>query len=149
MNGIWETGIITVLSFFVLLVLTRLIGKKQLGQLNIFTYITGIVIGNIAGEMIIHRDVDLLEGIFGMAIWSALVYIIELVSLKSIRARILLDGEPTSVILDGIIIRGNLEELGLTVDWLMEQMQAQAIFDVSDVLYAEVQSDHSIIFQKK
>ena len=39
-----------------LLLLTRLLGKKQLGQLTIFTYITGIALGNMAGDMIIHKD---------------------------------------------------------------------------------------------
>lgn len=40
MNGFLETAVRTLLGFSVLLFLTRLIGKKQLGQLNIFTYIT-------------------------------------------------------------------------------------------------------------
>ena len=98
MGNIWETSLRTVLGFIVLLILTRMIGKKQLGQLNIFTYITGIAIGNMAGEIIVHRDVGLFEGIFAMALWSGLAYIIEVISLKSIRARILMDGEPSIVI---------------------------------------------------
>ena len=56
---------------------------------------------------------------------------------------------PSGVIIDGVVIRGNLKELGITEDWLTEQMQAQGITEIKEILYAEVQSDGSIIFQRK
>lgn len=91
------------LGFFILLILTRLIGKKQLGQLNVFTYITGIVIGNMAGEMILHTDVGIWNGIFAMGVWTVLIFVVEYVSLKSGKIRNVLDGEPTIIIKRGLI----------------------------------------------
>ena len=79
MNELHELYLRIFLGFFVLLILTRLIGKKQLGQLNIFTYITGIAIGNMAGEMILHPEVKIINGILGMTVWTALIFIIEYV----------------------------------------------------------------------
>lgn len=57
MNHILETSLRTIIGFAVLLLLTRIIGKKQLGQLTIFTYITGIAMRNIASDMVVHRDI--------------------------------------------------------------------------------------------
>ncbi|GLI09813.1 hypothetical protein YDYSG_58460 [Paenibacillus tyrfis] len=48
MDTIWQYSIRTLLGFFVLLLLTRILGKKQLSQMTFFTYITGIALGNIA-----------------------------------------------------------------------------------------------------
>lgn len=98
---IMTTAIRTLTGFFVLLILTRLMGKKQLGQLTIFTYITGIAIGNMAGELIIHKDVPIAGGITGLVLWCVLVYIVEYASLKSPKIRVALDGEPTIVIKGG------------------------------------------------
>ncbi|MGI5997727.1 MAG: DUF421 domain-containing protein [Lutispora sp.] len=92
MNTILETSLRTIIGFTVLLILTRLLGKKQLGQLTIFTYITGIAMGNIAGDMVVHRDIKLIDGIAGLVMWAILTFIVELISLKSSKARVLLDG---------------------------------------------------------
>lgn len=83
------------IGFVVLLFLTRLLGKKQLGQLTFFTYITGIAMGNIAGDMVVHRDIKLIDGVIGLAIWAILTFVLEIISLKSAKARVILDGEPS------------------------------------------------------
>lgn len=49
MDSVLETTMQTILGFCVLLLLTRFLDKKQLGQLTYFTYITGIAMGNITG----------------------------------------------------------------------------------------------------
>ncbi len=99
-----ETTFRTFIGFCVLLLLTRLLGKKQLGQLTIFTYITGIALGNIAGDMVVHRDISLVDGVTGLVMWGILTFIVELISMKSAKARVLLDGEPTIVIKKGEIM---------------------------------------------
>ena len=56
MESIFETLFRTTVGFIVLLIVTRMLGKKQLGQLTIFTYITGIALGNMAGDMNIPTE---------------------------------------------------------------------------------------------
>lgn len=124
----------TIIGFSVLLFLTRVIGKKQLGQLSIFTYITGIVIGNLAGGMIIQENIPISDGIIAMAIWSVLVYFVEYVSIKSSKIRVLLDGEPTIVIKKGQIMIEQLRKLRLNMDDL--SMLLNSVFSILDVEYA-------------
>ena len=87
-----ETSFRTLLGFVVLLVLTRILGKKQISQLSVFTFITGIVLGEMAGEMIINKDTKILDCVLALILWCALVLTVEFISLKSTRAKILLDG---------------------------------------------------------
>lgn len=126
----------TIIGFSVLLFLTRVIGKKQLGQLSIFTYITGIVIGNLAGGMIIQENIPISDGIIAMAIWSVLVYFVEYVSIKSSKIRVLLDGDPTIVIKKGQIMIEQLRKLRLNMDDLSMLLRSNNIFSILDVEYA-------------
>ena len=87
MHTILETTIRTAIGFSILFILTRLLGKKQLGQLTFFTYVTGIAMSNIAGDMVVHRDIKLIDGVSGLIIWAFATFLLEIISLKSSKAR--------------------------------------------------------------
>lgn len=144
-----DTIIRTLLGFALLLILTRLLGKKQLSQLTIFTYITGIALGNMAGDMIIHKDVHIIDGVIGMALWCVLVFIIEFVSLKSAKARVLMDGEPTIVIKKGLIIEKALHKQRLNIDDLSMQLRLNQVFSIQDVEYAILEPNGELTVMKK
>jgi len=144
-----DTALRALLGFAVLLALTRLLGKKQLSQLTVFTYITGITLGNMAGELIVHKDVRILDGIFGMTLWCALVFIIEFISLKSAKARVLMDGEPTIVIKQGQIIEKALKDQRLNLDDLSMQLRLNQVFSILDVAYAVLEPNGALTVLKK
>jgi len=116
MERIWDTVIRTLVGFAVLLLLTRLAGKKQIGQMTVFTYITGIALGNMAGDMIIHKDVEIVNGVVGMTLWSVLIFLMEYLSLNLSGFRVLLDGEPVLVIKNGVIQAKELKKMRLNMD---------------------------------
>lgn len=91
-----EMSLRTLVGFIFLLTLIRILGKKQLGQLTYFTYITGIAMGNIAGDMVVHKDITILDGLTALSIWALMTYTLEYASLKSPTIRVALDGEPTA-----------------------------------------------------
>lgn len=149
MHTILETSLRTLVGFVVLLGLTRLIGKKQLGQLTFFTYITGIAMGNIAGDMVVHRDIKLIDGVTGLTIWAVLTFILELISLKSAKARVLLDGEPSIVIKKGIIMEKELAKQRLNMDDLTMLLRNNSIFSIQDVDYAILEPNGQLSVLKK
>ena len=149
MHTILETTLRTLIGFTVLLVLTRLLGKKQLGQLTIFTYITGIAMGNIAGDMVVHRDIKLIDGVTGLVVWALSSFIIEFISLKSSKARVLLDGEPTIVIKKGIIMQKELTSQRLNVDDLTMLLRVNNIFSIQDVDYAILEPNGQLSVLKR
>ena len=59
--GYFQLVFETIITFFVLLIMTRLLGKKQLSHLTFFNYITGITIGSLAANMVILNTQDFLK----------------------------------------------------------------------------------------
>jgi len=149
MIRILETTLRTSIGFCILLVLTRLLGKKQLGQLTIFTYITGVALGNIAGDMVVHRDITIADGVTGLVFWGFLTFIVELISLKSSKARVLLDGEPSIVIKKGEIMKDKLKSQRLNIDDLTMLLRTNNIFSIKDVEYAILEPNGQLSVLKK
>lgn len=149
MNHVFETVIRTFAGFAVLLLLTRLSGKKQLSQMTIFTYITGIALGNIAGDMVIHKDVEIIDGVVGMTLWSILIFIVEFLSLKLPFVRVILDGEPVIVIKKGVVQAKELKKMRLNMDDLTMLLREKDIFSLKDVQYAIMEPHGELTVVKK
>ena len=149
MHTALETSLRTVIGFFVLLILTRILGKKQMGQLTIFTYITGIALGNIAGDMVVHRDILLIDGVVGLSVWAILTLLVEYISLKSSKARVLLDGEPTIVIKKGQIMYDSLSAQRLNIDDLTMLLRTNNVFSIADVEYGILEPNGQLSVLKK
>jgi len=139
----------TIIGFSVLLILTRLLGKKQLSQLTVFTYITGIALGSMASEMVMQNNIPILNGVLALVLWSALVFIIEWISLKSAAARVLMDGEPTIVIKRGLILEKAIKQQRLNLDDLSMQLRLNGVFSIVDVEYAILESNGALTVMKK
>ena len=144
-----DTALRTFIGFAMLLILTRLLGKKQLSQLTVFTYITGIALGNMASEMVLQKEIPILNAVFALVLWSILVFIIEWVSLKSASARVLMDGEPTIVIKKGLILEKELKKQRLNLDDLFMQLRLNQVFSVIDVEYAILEPNGALTVMKK
>ncbi|MBB6214749.1 uncharacterized membrane protein YcaP (DUF421 family) [Anaerosolibacter carboniphilus] len=141
MHSIFVTVFRTLLGFTVLFLLTRMLGKKQIGQLTHFTYITGIALGNIVGDMVVHRDIKLMDGLVGVTLWAVLTFLLEYLSLKSSKARVLLDGEPMIVIKKGKIQEKALSKSKLNIDDLSMLLRNKEVFSFSDVDYAILETN--------
>jgi len=131
----------TFLGFIILLVLVRLIGNKQLGQLNVFTYISGIVIGSMVSDIILHSDINFWSSMLGVALWTALAICVELITLKSIKLRELFDGQPVVLIKKGKIIYPALKKERLNIDDLTMMLRTNNVFSIADVDYAILESN--------
>jgi len=146
----WEISFRVLLGFVILLILVRTIGNKQLGQLNVFTYISGIVIGSMVGDIILHSDIKFWPSMAGVALWVALAIGVELASLKSIRVRELLDGQPIILIKKGRILYPALKRERLNIDDLTMMLRTNNVFSIADVDYAILEPNGDLsILQKK
>jgi len=138
-----------ILGFAILLVLVRIIGNKQLGQLNVFTYISGIVIGSMVGDIILHSDIHFWNSMIGVALWVAFAICVELASLKSIKIREALDGQPIILIKKGKIIYQALKKERLNTDDLTMLLRTNNVFAVADVDYAILEPNGDLSVLKK
>ena len=132
------------LAFFVLLLLTRLMGKKHISQLTFFDYVTGISIGSIAAAISIEHYIKLVEGIVSLLIWSGLTIGAGFLSLLNFSAMKLIDGEPTLVIRNGKILEKNMAKIQYNVEDLLMLLRNRGIFDPSEVEFALLEANGAL-----
>ena len=128
-------------SFFVLLVMTRLMGRKQLSQLTFFNYITGIALGAIAADIASNSNTNYLNGLTSLIWWTLLTILLAFISLKSSKARIAIDGQPKVVIRQGKILEDQLAKSSLNLDDLNMMLREQQIFSLRDVENAVLENN--------
>ncbi|MGD8188385.1 DUF421 domain-containing protein [Brevibacillus ginsengisoli] len=143
-----EIAIKTCVGFMVILLLTRVLGKKQLSNVTFFTYVTGITIGSITSAMIINENINFIEGILSLSLWSLLTVLVEYISLKSSKARVLLDGQPTIVIKKGEIMEDALRQCRLNMDDLSMMLRKEDVFSLRDVAYAILEPNGQLSVMK-
>ncbi|MET1177244.1 DUF421 domain-containing protein [Peribacillus simplex] len=138
-----------VAAFVVLLLITRIMGKKQVSQLTYFNYITGITIGAVAASITIDTSIDMVDAFVSLIGWSVLTILVSFINLKSPKARIILDGEPTIVIKDGKILEKALKGEKLNMDDLSMLLREQSIFSMQEVNYAVLEPNGQLSVLKK
>ncbi|MED3625574.1 DUF421 domain-containing protein [Neobacillus thermocopriae] len=134
----------TFLFILSLFLVTKLLGKKQISQLTLFEYISGITIGSIAGEAITGLEKNYLQGLTAIVIFGVITFLADYLSLKSKKFRDWVEGKGTVVIKDGKILEDNLKKERYTVDELSSLLRQQNIFNVADVEFALIEPEGRI-----
>jgi len=137
------------ISFFVLLILVRLMGKQQVAQLTFFDYIVGITIGSIAGTLSVQVNENTLATLAGMGTWAILAILLAVVGIHNSWLRKVVDGEATVVVKDGKILEENLKKIRIPIEELMSELRTQGVFSVADVENALFEPGGKISIQKK
>jgi len=124
-------SLLIVLFFF-----TKWLGKKQISQLNIFEYITGIVLGGIVALHSIDLKSNFIYGLIAMLIWFLIPLFVDYISLKSKTFREFTQGKSAVFIQNGKVMEDNLKKEGFTSEDLLEQLRSKDIFQLADVEFA-------------
>ncbi|MGM8364302.1 DUF421 domain-containing protein [Virgibacillus sp. W0181] len=120
----------------VLFFLTKWLGKKQISQLSIFEYITGIVLGGIVAIHSFDLDSNILYGLIAMFVWFIIPYAVEFIALKSKTFRDFTQGKSTVFIQDGKIMEDNLKKEGFSTDDLLQHLRDNDVFHAANVEFA-------------
>ena len=122
--------IITSLSSFIaLFIITELLGKRQVSQLSLFDYVTGITIGSIAAEMATSID-GFWQPLVAMAIYGICTVSISLITSKSIKLRRILTGRAVILYDSGELYESNLRKSKLDINEFLEQCRNAGYFDI-------------------
>lgn len=144
-----EAVIRTLFGFAMMLVYIRILGKEQLGELTLFNYVTGIAIGNMAGDMVIHRDVKLMDAFIGVTLWAALTFLLGYINLKVPKARKIFNGEPAIIIKRGVILHDALASHRINIDDLTMLLRNNNVFSIKEVDYAILEPNGQLSILKK
>lgn len=127
----------------------RLMGKRQLGELQPSELVVTILISNIAAIPVEDSSVPMIMGIVPILTLVCLDVIMSGIMLKSAKVRKLMIGSPRIIISEGDILQKEMKRLRYTVDDLTEAMREQQIFDITQIHYAIVETTGKINFLLK
>ncbi len=136
-------------SFLMLLLFVRLMGKQQVAQLTFFDYIVGITIGSIASTLSVQINESLLATLAGMATWTLLAVGIALWSMHSRLIMSLVNGKSTIVVKNGKIQEANLKHIRISIEELMSELRTKGVFNMADVEFAIFESGGKLSVQQK
>lgn len=139
----------SLLSLFILFLVTKLIGKKQVSELSLFDYVIGISIGNFTAEMTMSLDVQFINGVMALLTFGLFAYLISLLTMKSIRVRRFFIGVPTVIIQNGKIIEKAMKHVMIDINDLLEQCRINGYYDLTQIEYAIMEANGKISIMPK
>lgn len=139
----------TILILIILFFITKMMGKKQISELNFFDYVVGITIGSIAADISLDIEKNMIAGIAALFIYGFISYIISFVSIKSILARRFFIGVPTVLVEKGKIIESGLKKSKIDVNDLLMEARENGYFNLDEIDYALMEVNGNISFLPK
>ena len=144
-NVVWRS----VLSIVVLFFLTKMMGRKQISQLNLYDYVVGITIGSVAAEISTNLDTDFLGGVIVMAVYSIVSVFLSFLTEKSICLRRFIIGVPIILIEKGKISEASLRKAKFDINELLQEARISGYYDLSEIEYAVMEANGKISFMPK
>ena len=131
----------TVTIYAILVITMRLMGKRQIGEMQLSELVVTLMLSEIAAIPIVEEKYSLLDAIVPVVLLVALEIAISFFVTKSSRLKRIIDGRPSVVIKDGKIRMEELRRLRITLDELLSEMRQKDIFDLRDVEYALIENN--------
>lgn len=123
-------------SFVFLFIISKILGKKQIAQLEFIDYVVGISLGSIAAEWSFADDRPFYYYAIAMAVFFLLALLISIFGRKNTFLKRLFKGKPLTLIYEGKILSHNLDKSHIDVNDLLSMLREKGYFNPSDVAYA-------------
>lgn len=137
----------SLLSVVVLFLICKLMGRKQISQLNFFDYVIGITIGSIASIVAVSDNYKVLMfGLISMSIYAIVDIIISFIMLKSLKFRKFIMGDKITIIDNYKINYKAMRKERLDLNTLLSEARINGFFDLSKVKYAFMEINGRITF---
>lgn len=146
---LWEIFLRTTIAFILLYILCRILNKKLIAQMTFFDFVAGITIGSIVASSLLMTDVPIVIGMVALILFCLYTYITNVIAIKSLRGRKILESEPTYVIKDGQILEDGLKKALMTMDSLLTSLRKKGVFNIDEIETALLETDGTISILKK
>lgn len=131
----------TVILYFAILISMRIMGKRQLGEMEISEFIVAALIADLAATPLQDIGIPLLNGLVPIIIMFCFEIIIAGLNMRSVKLRKLTYGKPEIIVRGGKIIREAMHKNRFTLDELMQELRAQGLTDTAQVEYAVLETN--------
>ena len=143
------TFIRSILLYIIVLIVMRLMGKREIGQLQPFELAISIMIADLASTPMADAGIPITNGIIPILALLVMHLTISLLNIKSIKARQILCGKPSILIYRGKIDEKTLKKERFTVNELEERLRGNNIVNIGDVEYAILETSGQITVIQK
>ena len=134
----------TIILYLMIIVGIRLLGKRQIGQLEPSELVLALIIADLASVPMQDNGIPLLTGIIPIITLLSVSTILSVLTVKSLRFRSLLCGRPSIVVENGVVKERELKKNRLTIDELMEELREQGYADFRSVKFAVLEINGSL-----
>ncbi|CDF02811.1 putative uncharacterized protein [Ruminococcus sp. CAG:624] len=131
-------------SVIALFIMTKIIGNKQVSQLNLFDYINGITIGSIAAELAITPEADFYQPLIALIVYTIVTYLINVCSSKSLKLRRFLEGKSIILMSNNKLYKENFKKANLDINEFLTQCRVLGYYNISDINTAIIESNGKI-----
>ncbi len=139
----------TLISYLLIIIIFRLMGKREIGELSILDLVVFIMLGDIAVIAIEKYKNPFLHTLTPMFVLLILQVVFSFISLKSSKFRKILDGKPSIIINNGKIDERVMRQQRYNFDDLLTQLREQGVIDLNEVQFAILESTGKLSVIKK
>ena len=138
-----------VIIYVVVIAMVRLMGKRQIGELQPSELVITILISDVASMPLQNMEMPLISTVTSLLVLVMFEVMLSVISIKSRKARKLLQGNSVMIIKNGKLIESSLRLIRYSIDDLMEALRLKDVFDISQVQYAYIETNGSISVELK
>ncbi|MGG7057922.1 YetF domain-containing protein [Clostridium nigeriense] len=136
----------TIFLYALVVLVIRLMGKRQIGELQPYEFVITIMISDLAALPMQDTRLPLILGVIPIVTLLFIKTLLSLLQLKSQKARQILEGEPCILIARGKIKYENLKKQQINLDELMEEIRLAGYFDLSEIEYGILENNGQMSF---
>lgn len=134
----------SIILYLILIATIRLMGKRQIGQMEASEFVVTMLVANLASIPMQDGGIPLFSGVVPILTVLGIELFLSALSLRSIRLRKLLCGKPVILIENGRIIRENLKKTRVTLDELSGHLREKDVLDPRAVQYAILETNGNL-----
>ena len=131
----------TIIFYLVLIACVRLMGKRQIGQMEASEFVVTMLAANLAAIPMQDEGIPLYSGLVPILTVLGVELVLSSLSLRSIRLRKILCGKPVILIENGRVLQDNLRSTRVTLDELMGHLREKDVLDIQTVQYAILETN--------
>ena len=139
----------TVIIYVILSVSLRIMGKRQLGELDVSELVSTLLISEIASIPIDDPDIPLMNAVIPILFILSVEILLSTIKNKSKKMKSVIEGKPQYIIYKGRVLQNVLDENRISINEILSEMRAQGVGDISEVYYATIEQNGALSILKK
>ena len=148
-DTILRTAALAVFTYFLTLILCRLMGRKVISQMTFFDFVVGIIVGSVAANLVVNVKNPVITATTSLITLTFLTVVVDYAHIKSFLSRKIINSEPVSLIENGKIVDANMRRTRFSLDALTMLLREKNVFNISEVEFAILETDGKLSVLKK